>query len=272
MPQSAAMPSPFPPIADYAFLSNCHTGALVAPDGAVDWLCVPRFDSPSIFGTLLDREAGSFRFGPFGINVPSARIYEPGTNILNTTWHTPDRLGLRAGRADDRPDPARGRGHPAHARAGRRGRPSPARADGALHGGLGRHGAALRAGLRLRADAGRVVAAGRPPHRRCERGGRDGQAAQQHAARGGGPRRRRRAHTLQKGEQAFCSLSWAEELASPEDMDEANARLERDRRLLARLDLARPGCPTTASGGRSSARRSRSRGSPTCRPARPWPP
>ena len=89
MPQSAAMPSPFPPIADYAFLSNCHTGALVAPDGAVDWLCVPRFDSPSIFGTLLDREAGSFRFGPFGINVPSSRIYEPGTNVLNTTWHTP---------------------------------------------------------------------------------------------------------------------------------------------------------------------------------------
>ena len=88
-PQSAAMPSPFPPIADYAFLSDCHTGALVAPDGSVDWLCVPRFDAPSVFGTLLDRQAGSFRFGPFGINVPSARIYEPGTNILLTTWKTP---------------------------------------------------------------------------------------------------------------------------------------------------------------------------------------
>src|SRR4051812_30972708 len=87
--QSAAGPSPFPPIADFAFLSNCHTGALVAPDGAIDWLCVPRFDAPSVFGTLLDRQAGSFRFAPFGINVPSARGYEPGTNTLVTTWKTP---------------------------------------------------------------------------------------------------------------------------------------------------------------------------------------
>src|SRR5215831_8057049 len=87
--QSAAAPSPFPPIADYAFLSNCHTGALVAPDGNFDWLCVPSFDSPSVFGSLLDRGAGTFRLGPFGITVPTARIYEPGTNILNTTWNTP---------------------------------------------------------------------------------------------------------------------------------------------------------------------------------------
>jgi len=86
---STTAPSPFPPIADYAFLSNCHTGALVGPDGAVDWLCVPRFDSPSVFGSLLDREAGSFRFGPYGIDHPTARGYVPGTNVMETTWRTP---------------------------------------------------------------------------------------------------------------------------------------------------------------------------------------
>src|SRR6187200_256247 len=88
-PQSAAAPSPFPPIAEYAFLSNCHTGALIAPDGAIGWLCVPRFDSPSVFGTLLDRAAGFFRLGPFGLNVPSSRRYMPGTHTLETTWHAP---------------------------------------------------------------------------------------------------------------------------------------------------------------------------------------
>jgi GH15 family glucan-1,4-alpha-glucosidase len=81
--------SPFPKIADYGFLSNCHTGALVGVDGSVDWLCVPRFDSPSIFGSLLDREGGTFRFGPYGIDHPTTRIYVPGTNVVETTWKTP---------------------------------------------------------------------------------------------------------------------------------------------------------------------------------------
>jgi alpha,alpha-trehalase len=81
--------SAFPPIADYAFLSDCHTGALVAPDGSVEWMCLPRFDSPSVFGSLLDRRAGSFRVGPYGIVVPQSARYMPGTMILETTWMTP---------------------------------------------------------------------------------------------------------------------------------------------------------------------------------------
>ena len=47
------------------------------------------FDAPSVFGSLLDRQAGFFRFAPFGINHPTARAYEPGTNVLVTTWKTP---------------------------------------------------------------------------------------------------------------------------------------------------------------------------------------
>ena len=71
----------FTPIADYAFLSDCHTGALVGPDGAVDWMSIPRFDSPSVFTALLDRSAGQFRVGPYGVYVPLARRYLPGTNV-----------------------------------------------------------------------------------------------------------------------------------------------------------------------------------------------
>ena len=89
VPDPGARRSPFPPIADYAFLSDCHTGALLAPNGTIEWLCVPRFDAPSVFGALLDRGAGGFRLGPYGMAVPGARRYEPGTNIVETTWMTP---------------------------------------------------------------------------------------------------------------------------------------------------------------------------------------
>ncbi|MCW2907828.1 MAG: Family 15 glycosyl hydrolase [Actinomycetia bacterium] len=81
--------STFPPIADYGFLSNCEQNCLVAPDGSVEWLCLPRPDSPSVFGALLDRAAGLFRFGPGNTHVPQHRRYVPGTMVLETTWQTP---------------------------------------------------------------------------------------------------------------------------------------------------------------------------------------
>ena len=77
---------PFPPIAQYAFLSDCETCALVAPSGAVEWLCLPRFDSPSVFGAILDRDAGMFRLGPADVDVPADRRYLPGTMVVETSW------------------------------------------------------------------------------------------------------------------------------------------------------------------------------------------
>ncbi len=78
----------FPPIGSYGFLSDCHTSALVSYDGAVEWLCLPRFDSPSAFAALLDRDAGHFKVAPRGVVVPLSRRYEPGTLVIETTWVT----------------------------------------------------------------------------------------------------------------------------------------------------------------------------------------
>ena len=81
--------SPFPPIADYGFISDCEVCALVAPSGSVEWMCLPRMDSPSIFAAILDRHAGWFRLGPVDVTVPADRRYLPGTMVLETTWDTP---------------------------------------------------------------------------------------------------------------------------------------------------------------------------------------
>ena len=80
--------SPFPPIADYAFLSDCEVNCLVAPSGAVEWMCLPRPDSPSVFTAMLDRSAGAFRLGPYDEMVPAARRYLPGSLMVETTWQT----------------------------------------------------------------------------------------------------------------------------------------------------------------------------------------
>ena len=85
--QEAPM-STFPPIAEYGLLSNCEQSCLVAPDGSVEWLCLPRPDSPSVFAALLDRAACLFRFGPTNVQVPQQRRYLPGTMVLETTWQT----------------------------------------------------------------------------------------------------------------------------------------------------------------------------------------
>jgi GH15 family glucan-1,4-alpha-glucosidase len=223
--QSAAAPSPFPPIADYAFLSNCHTGALVAPDGAIDWLCVPRFDSPSVFASLLDRQAGFFRFGPFGINHPAARAYEPGTNVVETTWKTPagwvivrDALTIGPRDHEDSITP--------HTRP-------PADDDGdhmlvrtvecidgeveieivcepALDYGRTTAEWTLLDGNRHTADA---TGAGLTLRLVSD------------LALGIEGNRVRARHVLTRGDKAFCTLTWAEGLAAPQDAGEAEAKI-----------------------------------------------
>jgi GH15 family glucan-1,4-alpha-glucosidase len=81
--------SAYPPIGDYAFLSDCEVMALVAPSGNVEWFCLPRVDAASVFGSMLDRDAGGFRLGPADVRVPAARRYLPGTMVLETSWGTP---------------------------------------------------------------------------------------------------------------------------------------------------------------------------------------
>ncbi len=78
--------SPYPPIADYGLLSDCEVTALVAPGGSIEWMCLPRLDCPSVFGAVLDRDAGWFRIGPEDMTVPADRRYLPGTMVLETSW------------------------------------------------------------------------------------------------------------------------------------------------------------------------------------------
>ena len=224
-PQSAAAPSPFTPIADYAFLSNCHTGALVAPDGAIDWLCVPCFDAASIFGSLLDREAGFFRLGPFGINHPTARSYDPGTNVLVTTWKTPsgwvvvrDALTMGPREREDEITP--------HTR--------PPADDDAEHL-LVRTVECLEGSVEMEVVCEPIFDYGREPagwtlvdgsrHAADAAGGDRVVRLTSDIALGIEGSRMRGRHTLEAGDRAYCALSWAEELAGPEDFEDAAQRI-----------------------------------------------
>src|SRR5690348_1269314 len=224
-PQSAAAPSPFTPIAQYAFLSNCHTGALVASDGSIDWLCVPRFDSPSVFGSLLDRTAGSFRLGPFGTSVPSDRTYEPGTNTLLSSWRTPTgwaivRDGLTMGprRGEDTLTP--------HTR--------PPADDDAEHV-LVRTVRCLSGSVEIELvcepvfDYGRTTAEwSLADDRHSAEATGAGQAIRLRTDMliGLEAGRARARHVLKAGEMLYCALAWGDDTVVPGSCDEAKAQLE----------------------------------------------
>jgi GH15 family glucan-1,4-alpha-glucosidase len=82
-------PPIYPPIADYALLSDCHSGALVSKDGSIDWCTFHRFEARPVFARILDwAKAGFFRIAPLDDDYESTRRYLPGTNVLETTFRT----------------------------------------------------------------------------------------------------------------------------------------------------------------------------------------
>ncbi|GAA1443013.1 glycoside hydrolase family 15 protein [Leifsonia poae] len=96
------------PIEDYALISDCFTGALVGRDGSIDWLCLPRYDSQSMFGALLGTEDhGRWLLAPVDAEATSTRSYEGDTMILVTRWTSSegeveviDAMPMGDGRAD----------------------------------------------------------------------------------------------------------------------------------------------------------------------------
>jgi GH15 family glucan-1,4-alpha-glucosidase len=186
---------------------------------------VPRFDSPSVFGSLLDREAGFFRFGPFGINHPTDVVYQPGTNVLETTWKTPngwivvrDALTMSPREHEDTITP--------HTR--------PPADDDADHM-LIRTVECIEGQVEVELvcepafDYGRAPAewtlVGDDRHAADATGAGTTIRLQTDLGLGIEANRIRARHVLEAGERAYCSLSWEEGLVSPQDVEEADARI-----------------------------------------------
>jgi GH15 family glucan-1,4-alpha-glucosidase len=84
----------YPPIENHGLIGDLQTAALVSTEGNIDWLCLPRFDSPSVFASLLDKDHGGyFRIKPTGDGYATRQMYLPGTAILVTRFMSPEGVG-----------------------------------------------------------------------------------------------------------------------------------------------------------------------------------
>jgi alpha,alpha-trehalase len=222
--------SPFPPIADYGFLSDCHTGALVASDGSIDWMCIPHFDSPSVFAAMLDRGAGSWRVGPYGVYVPAGRRYVPGTNLIETTWMTPQGWlrvvdGLTIGQWHDNREGS------SHTRA-----PTDFDADHLLVRSI----ECIQGEVQVEMVCEPMLQYGSTPAQWsvADTGEEGGYAFDASDGRtefrlfsdvrmGIEGNRVHARHTMGEGERRFCAISWTEELSGPRNADQADEYLNR---------------------------------------------
>ncbi len=84
----------YQPIENYGVIGNMRTVALVGMNGSIDWFCIPSFDSPSVFGAILDdKKGGRFKIAPVAAGVTEKQIYWPETNVLVTRFFSPDGVG-----------------------------------------------------------------------------------------------------------------------------------------------------------------------------------
>jgi GH15 family glucan-1,4-alpha-glucosidase len=224
------MSSPFPAIADYGFLSDCHTCALVASDGSIEWMCLPHFDSPSIFAAMLDRGAGSWRVGPYGVYVPAGRRYMPGTNIIETTWMGPQGW-LRVRDALTIGEWHENRAESSHTRA-----PTDFDADHLLVRVIECIQGQVQ--VELVCEPMLEYGAVAPQWTFADTGAHGGEAVDAPSGDGAirlysdirmgieGNRVHGR-HTMDEGEKRYCALSWTEELRGPRTVQQASEYMQR---------------------------------------------
>ena len=232
----------FPQIADYAFLSDCENTCLVAPTGAVEWLCLPRPHDPSVFGTILDRSAGSFRIRARGQRGAGAPPVRPGHDVAHDDLADQERVARGHRLPRDRPVVPGGcpvRAAPAH--PGRRRRPPRAPAHRDVSPRERRRPPELRALVRVRAASTRAgstsatatttsrrptTASSRSRSRASLRLGIEGRSV--HAR-----------HRLSEGESTFVALRWTDDPA-PTTLEEVDVwRAETNRFWRGWIDRGR---------------------------------